>query len=44
MTSIYPITNLCTELNGVVIDCDYYKDTDKAYSKLQQTLALSGGE
>lgn len=44
VTSIYPITNLCTELNGVVIDCDYYKDIDKAYLKLQQTLALSGGE
>lgn len=44
IVSISPSMNIITDTEGVVIDCNYYKNIDLAYSKLQQTLALSGGE
>ena len=42
--SLYPNTTLMTDTNGIIIDCDYYKDIDKAYNKLSAAIALSGGE
>lgn len=44
VTSLYPNTTLMTDTDGVVIDCEYYKDVDKAYNKLSAEIALSGGE
>nr|DAT96422.1 MAG TPA: hypothetical protein [Bacteriophage sp.] len=44
VTSLYPNTTLMTDTNGIIIDCDYYKDIDKAYNKLSAAIALSGGE
>ncbi len=41
--SIAPKMNILTDTDGVVIDCDYYKDIDKAYNKLLTNIALSGG-
>lgn len=44
VTSLYPNTTLTTDTDGVIIDCEYYKDIDKAYNKLSAAIALSGGE
>lgn len=44
ITSLYPNTTLMTDTDGVIIDCEYYKDIDKAYNKLSAAIALSGGE
>lgn len=44
VTSLYPNTTLLTDTDGVIIDCEYYKDIDKAYNKLSAAIALSGGE
>lgn len=44
VTPIYPNTTLMTDTEGVIIDCNYYKDIDKAYNKLSAEIALSGGE
>lgn len=44
ITSLYPNTTLMTDTDGVIIDCEYYKDVDKAYNKLSAEMALSGGE
>ena len=44
VTSLYPNTTLTTDTDGVIIDCEYYKDIDKAYNKLSAEIALSGGE
>lgn len=44
VTSLYPNTTLITDADGVIIDCDYYKDIDKAFNELTTSVALSGGE
>ena len=44
VTSLYPNTTLLTDKDGVIIDCDYYKDIDKAFNELTTSVALSGGE
>ena len=44
VTSLYPNTTLMTDTEGVIIDCEYYKDIDKTYNKLSAEIALSGGE
>lgn len=44
VTSLYPNTTLTTDTDGVIIDCDYYKDIDKAFNELSSAIALSGGE
>ena len=41
--SIYPEMNICTDTDGVIIDCNYYKDIDKAFNELTTNIALSGG-
>lgn len=43
VSSLYP-TTLTTDTDGVLIDCDYYKDIDKAFNELTTSVALSGGE
>lgn len=44
--SLYPSTTLLTNdpYGKVYIDCDYYKDIDKAFNELSSAIALSGGE
>lgn len=44
VTSLYPNTTLTTDTDGVIIDCNYYKDIDKAFNELSSAIALSGGE
>lgn len=44
VTSLYPNTTLMNDTDGVIIDCDYYKDIDKAFNELTSAIALSGGE
>lgn len=44
VTSLYPNTTLMTDTDGVIIDCKYYKDIDKAFNELSSAIALSGGE
>lgn len=44
VTSLYPNTTLMTNTDGVIIDCNYYKDIDKAFNELTTSVALSGGE
>ena len=43
ITSPSPNMTLMTNTKDVIIDCDYYKDIDKAYNKLLTNIALSGG-
>lgn len=38
VTSLYPNTTLLTDTDGVIIDCDYYKDVDKAFDELTQAM------
>lgn len=44
--SLYPSTTLLTNdpYGKVYIDCDYYKDIDKAFNELTTSVALSGGD
>lgn len=44
VTSIYPNTTLMTDTEGVLIDCNYYKDINKTFDKLTTSVALSGGD
>ncbi len=44
VTSLYPNTTLTTDTDGVIINCEYYKDIDKAFNELTTSVALSGGE
>ena len=43
-TSLYPNTTLMTDTDGVLIDCEYYKDIDKTFNELTTSVALSGGD
>lgn len=40
VTSLYPNTTLLTDTDGVLIDCEYYKDIDKAFNELTTSVAL----
>lgn len=44
ITSLYPNTTLATATDGVLIDCEYYKDIDKTFNELTTSVALSGGD
>lgn len=44
VTSLYPNTTLTTDMDGVIIDCEYYKDIDKTFNELTTSVALSGGD
>lgn len=44
VTSLYPNTTLMTDTDGVMIDCEYYKDIDKTFNELTTSVALSGGD
>ena len=43
VTSLYPNTTLMTDTNGVIIDCEYNKDINKAFAELQQAIISLGG-
>lgn len=44
ITSLYPNTTLTADTEGVIIDCNYYKDIDKTFNELTTSVALSGGD
>lgn len=43
VSSIYPNTNLTTDTEGVLIDCEYNRDINKAFAELQQAIISLGG-
>lgn len=43
VTSLYPCTNLSTDMDGIVIDCEYNRDINKAFAELQQAIISLGG-
>ena len=43
VTSLYPNTTLMTDTGGVLIDCEYNRDINKAFAELQAAIISSGG-
>lgn len=43
VTSLYPNTTLMTDTDGVIIDCEYNRDINKAFAELQQAIISLGG-
>lgn len=43
VTSLYPNTTLMTDTGGVIIDCEYNRDINKAFAELQQAIISLGG-
>jgi hypothetical protein len=41
--SIYPNTTLLTDTSGVLIECEYNKDINKAFAELQNAIISLGG-
>ena len=44
LTNLSPNMTLMSNTDGVVIDCQYYRDIDLAFENLTTAIALSGGE
>lgn len=42
--SLYPTTTLLTDTDGVVIDCEYNKDINKAYAQLLEKVSALAAE
>ena len=43
VTSLYPTTTLSTDTYGVIIDCEYNRDINKAFAELQAAIISLGG-
>ena len=43
VTSLYPNTTLMTDTDGVIIDCEYNRDINKAFAELQAAIISLGG-
>ena len=43
VTSLYPNTTLTTDTEGVIIDCEYNRDINKAFAELQAAIISLGG-
>ena len=43
VTSLYPNTTLMTDTDGVLIDCEYNRDINKAFAELQAAIISLGG-
>lgn len=43
VTSLYPNTILMTDTNGVLIDCGYNRDINKAFAEMQAAIISMGG-
>lgn len=41
--SIYPITSLTTDTEGIIIDCEYNRDTNKIIDKILSEIITLGG-
>ena len=41
--SLYPNTTLMTDTDGVIIDCEYNRDINKAFAELQAAIISLGG-
>ena len=44
VTSLYPSATLATDTNGIIIDCEYIKDINKAFEKMQDAIISLGGK
>lgn len=44
VTSLYPVTILQTDTNGIIIDCEHNKDLNKVLTKMQSVISALGGE
>lgn len=38
VTSLYPVTTLLTDTAGVIVDCEYNRDLNKAFAELEEKL------
>ena len=43
VTSLYPSTTLTTDTEGVIINCEYNRDINKAFAELQDAIISLGG-
>ena len=43
VTSLYPNTILTTDTEGVIIDCEYNRDINKAFAELKAAIISLGG-
>ena len=43
VASLYPNTALTTDTDGVIIDCEYNRDINKAFAELQAAIISLGG-
>lgn len=43
VTSLYPTTTLSTDTDGVIINCEYNRDINKAFAELTQAIISLGG-
>lgn len=43
VTSLYPCTKLSTDMEDIIIDCEYNRDINKAFEELQQAIISLGG-
>lgn len=41
VTSLYPNTTLTTDMDGVIIDCEYNRDINKAFAALEAAMATT---
>ena len=41
VTSLYPNTTLMTDTEGVIIDCEYNRDINKAFAALEAAIATN---
>lgn len=41
VTSLYPVTTLMTDTEGVLIDCEYNRDINKAFAALEAAIATN---
>lgn len=41
VTSLYPNTTLTTDMDGVIIDCEYNRDINKAFAALEAAIAIN---
>ena len=43
ITSLYPVTTLLTDTAGVIVDCEYNRDLNKAFEELTNAIISLGG-
>ena len=43
VTALYPVTTLTTDTQGIIIDCEYNRDINKAYEEITNAIISLGG-